>query len=289
MKNFIFLLLLLLGDLGVTFGQDDCAFPSIGATSTVNTSGIDFFSESVCEPIILKCNIVILTRDDGTGGFSPSSNLWSDWENAMNSNLANIQDPENCSTGYPLDSKIRVKLTTHTIPNTLAWDWYAETNRDNYSGHPNAYICQRFLGTTLWEDLETVMTNFEQAHFGEINFFFIENGELLDLLETHIANGTRPSSKYVDRFEQNGIPIATGCSVFPKPYNSLASQNSYVISNRYSDYLIRQHFHDIWWPQFANETPETVWGWSFYENTLMFLHEMGHNIMNFYHDLTSSS
>ncbi|MBV6474046.1 MAG: hypothetical protein JPMHGGIA_02348 [Saprospiraceae bacterium] len=128
------------------------------------------------------------------------------------------------------------------------------------------------------------MANFEQAHFGEINFFFIENGELIDLLETHIANGTRPLSKYVDRFEQNGIPIATGCSVFPKPYNSLASQNSYVISNRYSDYLIRQNFHDIWWPQFANETPETVWGWSFYENTLMFLHEMGHNIMTFYHD-----
>lgn len=202
----------------------------------------------------------------------------------MNANLANIQDPLNCSSGYPLDSKIRVKFNIQTINNTLAWDWYAETARDNFNGHPNVYICQRFLGNTLWEDLEGVMTTFEAAHFGEINFFFIENGELIDLLETHIANGTRPASKYVDRFEQNGKPIATGCSVFPKLFNSLASQNSYVISNRYSDYLIRQNFHDIWWPQFANETPETVWGWSFYENTLMFLHELGHNIMSFSHD-----
>ncbi|MBV6474045.1 MAG: hypothetical protein JPMHGGIA_02347 [Saprospiraceae bacterium] len=141
MKNFTIFFLAFLGNFGSIFGQNDCGFPSIGTTGTFNTSGIDFFSESVCEPLILKCNIVILMRNNGTGGLSPSSNLWSDWENAMNANLANVQDPENCSTGYPLDSKIRVKLTTHTIPNTLAWDWYAETNRDNYTGHPNSYIC----------------------------------------------------------------------------------------------------------------------------------------------------
>jgi len=284
MKNFLLTLLGILGYLVSNLGQSDCAFPNTGGINTFNANGIDFFSESVCQPLILKCNFVILNQNDGTGGFPASSNLWSDWEDAMNWNLANIQDPLNCSSGYPLDSKIRVKFAIHSISNTLAWDWYAETNRDNYNGHPNYYICPRVGG--FWSDLEDVMANFESAHFGELNFFFVENGELINLLETHIANGTRPSSMYVDRFTQNGTPIATGCSIYPKSYNSLANQNSYIIANRYSDYLIRQHFHDIWWPQYAHETAETVWGWSFHENTLMLLHEMGHNIMDFLHDNT---
>lgn len=284
MKKFLILFFITQSYFTQSYSQSDCAFPNIGSTNSSSFAGIDFFSESACDPLILKCNIVILTRNNGTGGFSPSSSLWSDWEDAMNLSLANIQDPNCFSNGYPLDSKIRVKFNKYTISNTLAWDWYGETTRDNFTGHPNDYICQRFYNNTLWLDLETEMANFEQAHFGEINFFFVENGELIDLLESHIANGTRPSSKYVDRFEQAGNPIASGCSVFPKSYISLASQNSYVIADRYSDYLIRQHFHDIWFPKHAHESPETVWGWSFYGNTLMYLHEMGHNIMTTFHN-----
>ena len=282
MKRLIILLISSHINFCVIYGQHDCAMPNVGATLNNEFSGIDFFSENICEPIILKCNFVIIRRDNGSGGFSSTSSLWTDWENAMNSHLANIVDPENCSSGYPLDAKIRVKFNVHTIDNTLAWDWYGETNRDNYNGTPNSYICPR-VGN-VWSDLENVMKDFESAHFGELNFFFVENGELIDLLETHIANGTRPQSKYIDRFEQNGNGIATGCSILPKAYNSTANENSYIIANRYSDYLIRKNFHDIWWPSLANESPETVWGWAFQLNTLMFLHELGHNIMNFYHD-----
>ncbi len=275
------------------FSQQDCGFSGSSNSQLQAATGIDFFSESVCSPITLKCNIVILNRDSGGGGMDAGSSIWQAWEQAMNGYLANIQDSRNCSSGYPLDSKIRVKLTTHSINNSKAWDWYAEANRDNFpsSIQPNAYVCPRFNGR--WDDLENVMTAFEQAHFGEINFFFIENGELIDILESHIVNGTRPSGKYVDRFVQYKIDnpncgscggIAGGCSFFPDSYNSSASKNSYVIANVYADYLIRQNFHDIYWPQFAHESPATVWGWSFNINALGYLHEMCHNLIIMIHD-----
>lgn len=245
MKKLFYFLLITIANCITINAQHNCGFGGSSNSQIPSNNSIEFFSESVCNPITLKCNIVIFNRDGGGGGLSAGSSLWQDWEQAMNSNLANIIDSKNCSTGYPLDSKIRVKFTTHTINNTKAWDWYAETNRDNFGGHPNEYLCQRYIGTTLWGDLESAMTTFEQAHFGEINFFFVENGELINMLETHIANGTKPSQKYIDRFEAVGNGIAGGCSVFPKDYNSSSSQNSYVIANVYSDYLIRNHFHDI--------------------------------------------
>ncbi|MBK8245081.1 MAG: hypothetical protein IPK88_16765 [Saprospiraceae bacterium] len=296
MKKFLILFFITLSFYTLSYSQSDCALSSIGASNSPSFTGIDFFSESVCEPLILKCNIVILTRDDGTGGFSPTNTVWTDWENAMNLSLANIQDPNCFTVGYPLDSKIRVKFTTHTLPNTSAYDWYDKANDDQLSSsiQPNRYICPR-VGTT-WSSLEEAMTTFEQSHFGEINFFFIENGELVSLLETHIANGTTPSAPYIDRFEKYYLdhpacttgcgPIATGCSTYPKPYYSQASKNSYIIANRYSDYLIRQKFHAIWWPQYAHLPPSTVWGWSFDINKLMLLHEMCHNLMDFLHDNT---
>lgn len=203
----------------------------------------------------------------------------------MNNELANITDVEMCSTGYPLDSKIRVEFQVHTIDNTAAWDWYAEANADNYpsTSNPNwPYICPRFDNS--WTALEDAMTTFEQSHFGEINFFFTDNGELVDLLENHIENGTEPTEPYEDRFQAEGNGLASGCSIFPQDYFSQASENSYVIAHTYSDYLIRQNFHHIWWPQYANESPATVWSWSYCGKRLLFLHEMGHNILSMFHD-----
>jgi len=84
------------------------------------------------------------------------------------------------------------------------------------------------------------------------------------------------------------IWVTGGCSIFPKDYNSSSSQNSYVIANVYSDYLIRNHFHDIWFPPYAHLPASTVWGWSFYNITFLYLHEMGHNILNMYHDRSCS-
>ena len=95
---------------------------------------------------------------------------------------------------------------------------------------------------------------------------------MVELLENHLANGTEPTEAYVDRFTQYKIDhpncfgcggLASGCSIFPKSYFSQASQNSYVIAHTYSDYLIRNNFHHIWWPQYANESSQTVWSWSY--------------------------
>ena len=76
---------------------------------------------------------------------------------------------------------------------------------------------------------------------------------------------------------------ASGCSIYPQDYYSQASENSYVIADTYSDYLIRNNFHHIWWPQFVSQTPATVWGWSFNDKPLLFLHEMGHNVLSTSH------
>ncbi|MBK7694766.1 MAG: hypothetical protein IPI30_10720 [Saprospiraceae bacterium] len=56
---------------------------------------------------------------------------------------------------------------------------------DNYNGTPNSYICPR-VGN-VWSELENVMKDFEVCTFWRAEFFFVENGELIDLLETHIA------------------------------------------------------------------------------------------------------
>lgn len=268
--------------------ENSCAFHGPGgqASITAGFQGIKFFDENLgCNPLTVKCNFVIIRRDDGTGNLDPSSPFWAEWEQQMNNELAKITDVAMCSTGYPLDSKVRVEFEVHTINNTAAWDWYAEANADNYpsTSSPNGpYICPRFDNS--WAGLENAMTAFEQSHFGEINFFFTDNGELVGLLEDHLANNTEPSEPYVDRFSAAGNGLASGCSIFPQSYFSQASENSYVIANTYSDYLIRNNFHHIWWPQYANESPATVWSWSYGGKKLLFLHEMGHNVLSMYHD-----
>lgn len=103
-------------------------------------------------------------------------------------------------------------------------------------------------------------------------------------MENHIANGTEPTEPYEDRFAASGNGLASGCSIYPKSYFSQASENSYVIANTYSDFLIRNNFHHIWWPQYANESPATVWSWSYNGKKLLFLHEMGHNVLQMGHN-----
>ena len=178
--------------------------------------GLKLFDENLgCQPLTLKCNFVIIRRDDGTGNLDPSHPAWAFWEQDMNASLANITDVDMCSTGYPLDSKVRLKVNVDTINSTVAWDWYAEANADNFPSHssPNRYICPRFDNS--WESLHEEMVAYESAHQGEINFFFIDNGELVELLEEHIANGTEPSERYYDRFQQYVVdnPNCTGCGL----------------------------------------------------------------------------
>ncbi len=273
-----------------SFSQDhSCGFdPGPDGTSTVaGFDGLKFFDEDLgCNPITLKCNFIVIRRDDGTGGMPLGLSQWSTWEWEMNRKLADIKDPENCSTGYPLDSKIRVDIEMHTVDNTAAWDWYAEANADNFpsNGDPNgSYICPRFDNS--WTALEDVMTEFEQSHFGEINFFFIENGELIALLEDHLANGTEPTERYMDRFELDSIgnSLATGCSIFPKDYHSTASENSYVMNATYAQYLIANNFHHVWDPDNADVPSQTIWNWARWRKPFTFLHEMGHNLLRVIH------
>lgn len=281
------LILLIIGLMHFQYAysqENSCAF--LGSENkTLRFGGIKFFDETLdCNPLTLKCNFVIIRRDNGTGNLDPSSPFWGEWEQQMNDELANITDKAMCSTGYPLDSKVRVKFEVHTIYNMSAWDWYAKANADNHpsTSSPNKYICPRFQYS--WPALEDAMTSFEQAHFGEINFFFTDNGALVDTLEKHIFNNSEPSEPYVDRFSAAGNRLASGCAIFPKSYFSQANQNSYVIANTYSDYLIRKNFHHIWWPEYANESPETVWSWAYNSKKILFLHELGHNVINMGHD-----
>lgn len=285
---FLFAIGLLINQKNVFSQDNSCAFHDPGGKSSIAAGfqGIKFFDENLgCNPLTLKCNFVIIRRDDGTGNLDPSSPFWGEWEQQMNNELANITDVAMCSTGYPLDSKVRVQFEVHTINNTSAWDWYAEANADNFpsTSSPNgSYICPRFDNS--WSGLENAITAFEQSRFGEINFFFTDNGELVGILEDHLANNTEPNEPYIDRFSAAGNGLASGCSIFPQSYFSQASENSYVIAHTYSDYLIRNNFHHIWWPQYANESAATVWSWSYGGKKLLFLHEMGHNVLSMYHD-----
>ena len=274
----------------VSFSQDhSCGFDSetSGAPTLAGFAGLKFFDEDLgCNPLKLKCNFVIIRRDDGTGGMPLGLSEWSTWEWEMNRKLADIKNPEDCATGleYPLDSKVRVDIEMHTVDNTAAWDWYAEANADEFPSNisPNgSYICPRFDNS--WTALEDVMTEFEQAHFGEINFFFIENGELIDLLETHLANGTEPTEPYEDRFAPFGVGLATGCSIFPQDYYSTASENSYVMNATYAEYLIANNFFHIWHPG-TSVPPETSWNWAKWRKPYTFMHEMGHNILRMGHN-----
>lgn len=258
--------------------------PSVnGLNLTSSFSGIQFFDEDLaCEPLVLKCNFVIINRDDGTGNMDPNHPIWKKWADRLNRELSRSEDVASCDIDYPLDTKVRLEIDVDTINNSEAWDWYGEANRDNLPSttRPYAYICPRFDGE--WDELESAITTYEQDHFGEINFFFVDNGELVELLESALENSTSPGP-YADRFELAGSSQADGCSIYPKSYHSVGSENSYVIPNTFSEFLIRTNFHTTMMPTQAHLSADQVWENFYWPQRLLLLHEMGHNIMNRFH------
>jgi len=265
--------------------QHECGLIDDGEGNNEHSERFDaikFYSEGECSPLVLKANFVILNRDDGTGGFPVDSDLWSFWESKINASLANITDPKNCFPDeYARDSKIRLKMNVESINNTEAWDWMAKVNEDDYpsSSDPDRYIC---LYRTHWESLGQQIDQFESMHPGELNFFFVENGELISILEENLENETRPAEKYEDRFAAFDKKMASGCAQynFEFDYYSTKLRNSYIITNKFSDFLIRNNFHDIWWPQHADKPAEEVWGWSKESAHRLYMHEMGHHILS---------
>ena len=91
------------------FSQENaCAFPESNTQSfqPAGFQGLKFFDENDdCEPLTLKCNFVIINRNDGTGSLSPNSPFWATWAQLMNQKLASITDQAMCSTGYPMEFK----------------------------------------------------------------------------------------------------------------------------------------------------------------------------------------
>lgn len=104
-----------------------CGLDDPGGTQSSEITGfqgLKFFDQSnACNELILKCNFVFLTRDNGTGTFQNNSSEILDMVSGMNNLWSSIVDPSNCSPnqGYPIDSKLRLDVSYDYISNTDAF------------------------------------------------------------------------------------------------------------------------------------------------------------------------
>lgn len=176
-------------------------------------NNIDFFSEAACNPLMMKCNFVMLTRDDGSGAYPAGMLNWV--EGSMNDRMADIRDEAGCDPGggYPHDANIAFEIDHHYIADTESWDWYAralDIENDPMDSYGKYDFCPSGILNGNWPHLlSSVISGFNAAHPNEFNFFFVENGAHLEFLEEHVNNGTTPSAAWND---PNNFPIFGGCS-----------------------------------------------------------------------------
>lgn len=243
--------------------------------------GLDFYDENNgCEPLVLRCNFVFLTRDDGTGTFPDNSQVIADMINGMNNLWASVHDPANCSPnqGYPLDSKLRVEVGIDYIANTSAFDYYGRAVSMGSSYYKSAFCPDNVDddNNSTWPALNTVIDNYNSSHPNTFNFFFVENNAFLTYLEQSIANGD--SSIHIPWVDTNNIDIFDGCSKFAYAFNS--TENQFIImTGVYTEYLWRKYFGNVYAPD-ADTSNEVILSWHLTGLDNLANHELGHSIMN---------
>lgn len=242
-------------------------------------SGIKFFSEKACDPLIVKCNFVFLTRDDGTGAFDPNSPFITNLISRATNDWALVKDPADCSPGfsYPYDANIRLQIGVHQIADTDAWDYYAQASNLLPFNESSFYPSSLDQTNNDWPTLMDQVNQFTNANSDAINYFFVEKGAELGYYEDALINNPNTNQAWVDL---NNISIFSGASRLPSTYDS--GRNQFIImAGAYTEYFRRLHFgHLIYDPTVPNETHAQYW---FNDMVDIVNHELGHTILNQFH------
>jgi|GEM_PF-3119649 len=280
------LLSILLVKLIVAFSlhsQTQCYFDETpnGFSSSNNSSlsNLDYFKNRNWDPLKIRCNLIFLNRDDGTGNYSPGDPLIKEFADGMNHKIKEIRDG-NCSNdpNYPYDANVRFVTEVHFINNTEAWDYY-NVGRDLIES--NDYGKYAFCPNKLqenWPALYEEVDHFYKSHKNEINIFFVENGDHMDFLENAIENEANGIELTEPWQAPVFVDIFSGCSKFADQYDD--EENQFIImAGQYSEYLKRFHFRDVYTtPEGLSSADEFRWD---FPRTLN--HEVGHTIMDQWH------
>jgi len=247
-------------------------------------SNLKFFQEANCEEqLLVKCNFIILTRDNGTGGMSSevanafkwNPNLW--WEQ--------ITDATNCELGsnHPSDANVRLEvLDIIEEPNTAAWDYNAAAK--NYDQDPttgpywqDAFIPRRVASGNFWPALDAVARKYKSLYPDRINVFFVENGEQLAYYEEYMANGN-PIPETWAAHDTNPLysQIYSGASFFPSSYYDNRDWEYIIMGNIWTEYLGLLEFGEIEQPDNSesNLTKALDFRWN---KAGLLNHEFGHS------------
>lgn len=225
--------------------------------------------ESNSSTIIIRVNVFILQRNDGTGNFQESNSehqdLLSDLYNEINNVYGNFIDPSktNCYTGTDFipDSKIYFDFHNYYIKDNFGWNNGNDSDPYNCPAWPDDY--------SYWylNAIDSSNVNNTAIPRG-INLYFTEDStNYFDLVVNRTTN------------EFNGTGIA--CSQYPSDRNFQRTSKLHVL-DIYSKFWWMKNIKSTEGIGSNNWNTIRVW-WYLKPLAKAIAHELGHSI-NLYHN-----
>ena len=217
--------------------------------------------EPTYQPLTVRANIVILTKEDGTGNFDMKDKeqreLLTDYVNRVNSIYANLgpaEDPKICKqTSYLVtDTKIRMVYNFITIKNEYGWNYM------NAGGDPDNNNLRGFSPSEKWYLTDVDKSIHENPQYQKgINVFLTTNGDKFSKMEQEKGKN----------FDLN----TNAAAQLPSTRN-LERSSQVHMPNRYIKYL----YHKFQVPVEYNSTWKETREWHL-QDAKGLAHEFGHN------------
>jgi len=265
-KKVLILLILILNISICLFSQgvDDCPNPA-NAGPPFSLTGFDWYDNELYQELTLNIDLTFLHRSDGTGNFEDDQSEIGVLENEMNVIWGSLG---NSCPGIPYNEKSGIKVKVNAIHHedeTNAWSY-------NFGWQPGQYFCPNF--SIEWPVLREVVEKTTTSN--RINIIFIENGDLLDILEPAIGtdHGFQPG-----QFDSIDKKPHSGCSETPDDSLDGGTLLYVYIFGYYTEYIKRLYFSDVFEPTYTG-TPESLWNQVKWTMKSLLDHEIGHTVMD---------
>jgi len=215
-------------------------------------NGLSFYSPKNCTALEIKCNLVVLKRNNPTStGSFPDNSFVNSMKFSALEKWSKIRNDDQCNFTpnevYPRDSHVTFDFEIHEIVNTAAWDYNAAAINGGYSSLGTHPFCPGGIDNvnSNWPELKDVVDDFHENHPNDINVFFVENGAKLAYYESYIAQGIDIPDKWENVNPNPGFnAIFDGCARFPIDYFK-SQKNFIILTDIYTDYLGTLHFGHI--------------------------------------------
>ena len=239
--------------------------------------GLDNYSLENCEALVLKCNLIVLRRDDGTGGIDQS--YVNSIVDKTNSILSNITDGGNCNVPpeYPLDAHLRLDFNVIYEDNTSAWDYYTKAKSLDTSYNQNYFEPDSLAGR--WPELDAVVQGYKSQFPDRLNIVIVENGGKLDYYENALQNNPNTSVSWgeYDIQDTTFSKIYDGISYGSSGFYERPTQDYIIMANLYTEYFSLKHFGHLERPNSGNTNAELASAAKAQE-PFTIVHELGHGL-----------